>query len=159
MWSRYLPAESLGWDLATTSRRIRAPASLICIFTSSRSLPAGKFSGTFQVTPAEREFGPARRTNTVARFHRRGCRSDQADLIRKTEIFDHPDVGRIALAHRAFGPQAADSRRFLVGTAEPGSSEAASLALLGSRAAHLRRLRGVRRAGPSTPPRRTGASS
>ncbi|MGW6613997.1 MmyB family transcriptional regulator [Streptomyces erythrochromogenes] len=44
----------------------------------------------------------------------------------------HPDVGRITLTYQAFDAQAATSQYLLVGTAETGSTDADSLALLGS---------------------------
>jgi MmyB-like transcription regulator ligand binding domain len=53
-------------------------------------------------------------------------------LGRKSKVFNHPDVGRIELTYQAFDIQSEPGRQLLVGTAEPSSTYADSLALLGS---------------------------
>ena len=50
----------------------------------------------------------------------------------KSKVFNHPDVGRIVLTYQAFDVQGSQSRKLLVGTAERGSADADSLALLAS---------------------------
>ncbi len=48
-------------------------------------------------------------------------------LGRKAKVFNHPAVGRITLTYQAF-----NGHYLLVGTAEPGSTDADSPTLLGS---------------------------
>jgi len=53
-------------------------------------------------------------------------------LGRKSKVFNHPDVGRIVLTYQALDVQGSPDRQLLVGTAERGSADADSLALLAS---------------------------